>query len=91
MSTTERERLIAEASRWSGWCTDNELTLLSDFLLDVKHQMALDRPTQIVPEEQVKLDQQMQKARLWENPIFICPRPVRSTDPANCPPKEGTQ
>ena len=40
----ERERLIVEASLWSGWCTDHRMDQLGDFLLDVKHQMALDRP-----------------------------------------------
>ena len=49
MSTAGRERLIAEASLWSGFCTDHNsdipsLASLSAFLLDVKHQMALDRP-----------------------------------------------
>ena len=44
-----RERLIAKASWWAGWCVDNnihigELVNLGGFLLDVKHQMALDRP-----------------------------------------------
>ena len=51
MSDATRERLIAESSWWSGWCADNELTLLSAFLLDVKHQMALDRPTTVAPKE----------------------------------------
>ena len=45
---TEREDLIALASWWSGWCTDQdvlyfEMALLGGFLLDMKHQMALDR------------------------------------------------
>ncbi len=45
----DRESLIAEASWWAGWCTDHDQTLpdlarLSGFLLDVKHQMAKDRP-----------------------------------------------
>jgi hypothetical protein len=45
----KRERLIAKASWWSGWCTDNDQTLpdlakLGGFLLDMKHQMACDRP-----------------------------------------------
>ena len=44
----------------------------------------------VIPEEQVKPDQQMQKARFWENPMFICPRPVRSTDPADYSSKEET-
>ena len=44
-----REELIALASWWSGWCTDHdqqipELATLSGFLLDIKHQMAMDRP-----------------------------------------------
>ena len=48
MADTNRERLIALASWWSGWCVDYDddvpgLPALSDFLLDVKHQMALDR------------------------------------------------
>ena len=48
MAEDFREGLIAAASYWSGWCTDYdlvlpELTLLSEFLLNVKHQMALDR------------------------------------------------
>ena len=56
MSTLGRERLIVEASTWAGWCADHDwelstLTLLSDFLLDVKHQMALDRPTHTTPKE----------------------------------------
>ena len=40
----DRERLIAEASWWAGWCTDNDLGAISYLLLDVVHQMALDRP-----------------------------------------------
>ena len=48
MAEDFREGLIAAASYWSGWCTDYdlvlpELTLLSEFLLYVKQQMALDR------------------------------------------------
>ena len=39
-----REQLIEDCSWWSGWCTDNDLELLGYLLLDVKHQMALDRP-----------------------------------------------
>jgi hypothetical protein len=44
----DRERLIAAASWWAGWCTDHdtelpELAALSGLLLDVKHQMASDR------------------------------------------------
>ena len=47
--TQQRESLIAAVSYWAGWCTDNEgvlpqLTKLGGLLLDVKHQMALDRP-----------------------------------------------
>ena len=43
-----REFLIPAASMWAGWCTDNDsvlpdLAALSGFLLDVQHQMALDR------------------------------------------------
>lgn len=43
-----REELIALASSWSGWCTDNDQTLpklaeLGGFLLEVKHRMAMDR------------------------------------------------
>ena len=49
--TPDRERLVAEASWWSGWYTDNGLPLLGDFLLDVKHQMALDRHTTVAPKE----------------------------------------
>ena len=56
MSTAERERLIAQASVWAGWCTDHDsempdLAKLAGILLDVKHQMALDRPTTVAPKE----------------------------------------
>ena len=53
MSTAERERLIAQASSWAGFCVDHDtempdLAKLSAFLLDVKHQMALDRITAVL-------------------------------------------
>lgn len=46
--SSDRETLIAQASWWSGWCSDHdrelpELAKLGGFLLDVKHQLALDR------------------------------------------------
>lgn len=34
---------------------------------------------EVPPRGQVKIDPQVQKARLWENPIFICPRPADYT------------
>ena len=48
MACEERESLIALASWWSGWCVDYgptlpDLYILGAVLLDVKHQMALDR------------------------------------------------
>ena len=56
MTTPERERLIAKALWWSGWCTDHDSELpalaeMGGFLLDVKHQMALDRPAPVTPKE----------------------------------------
>ena len=43
-SPLTREQLIAMCSTWSGWCTDNGHDELGGFLLEAKHQMALDRP-----------------------------------------------
>jgi len=45
----KRERMIALASWYSGWCTDNESTLpeltkLGALLLGMRHQLAMDRP-----------------------------------------------
>lgn len=46
----DRERLIAAASYWAGWCTDNEETLrelteLGGLLMEMKDQMRQDRPS----------------------------------------------
>ena len=54
--TFDRESLIARASVWAGWCTDHDsempdLAKLAGILLDVTHQMALDRPTTVAPKE----------------------------------------
>ena len=51
-----RECLIATASWWAGWCADHDseipdLAELGSFLLSVKHQMALDRPTTVATKE----------------------------------------
>lgn len=42
--TNKRERLIAKAQWWAGWCVDEDHIELHVLLLDIANQMKKDRP-----------------------------------------------